>query len=251
MTQLNLNFSNSPEKPIAKEIIRKLCDEVYCRAELFSEKWERRIKNKNQRFLEISNDHTFLNEFFEIFGRDRSEVAIFEYYCHTKRADLLWLGILLIEMKTPGEDLSDARSQVNNQYLPYLKDKNNMPEYIMISDFNNLELYKILNKAYKDDSKQIFNNNYDKVVSFPLNDLKNHLKRFSFMYNYKNDINKELEYKRIRDIDNLPMKMPIVKSIRKKWKWLSAISFLLGILLGITTFNHISGEQEVADFSVG
>lgn len=54
--------------------------------------------------------------------------------------DLLWKGVILIEMKSMGKSLERAYVQAKD-YAFHLEDED-LPEYIMVSDFKNIRLYR-------------------------------------------------------------------------------------------------------------
>jgi len=136
------------------------------------------------RALKFSNDfadahyekgetQTFYNEFFNVFGVNRRRVASFEE--PVKRLgerrgfiDLFWKGVLLVEQKSKGRDLTKAKQQAL-EYFPGLKD-NELPQYILVCDFQNFELYDLdNNKEYK----------------FKLSELSENIELFGFIAGYE------------------------------------------------------------------
>ena len=112
------------------------------------------IKDRALNFsLEFKDAHyekgetqTFYNEFFNVFGVNRRRVATFEEPVKKlgdKRGfiDLFWKGVLLVEQKSEGRDLKKAKEQALD-YFPNLKD-DELPRYIMVSDFQTFELYDL------------------------------------------------------------------------------------------------------------
>lgn len=92
---------------------------------------------------EKGDTQTFYNEFFAVFGRRRRDVALYEKAVKKLGAqqgfiDLFWPGQLLIEQKSMGRSLADARAQAVD-YAIALKD-HEKPRYIMLSDFQTFEL---------------------------------------------------------------------------------------------------------------
>ncbi|MBK9991006.1 MAG: class I SAM-dependent DNA methyltransferase [Verrucomicrobia bacterium] len=117
-------------------------DEMRARALAFTKRFQ-----GHQR--EESEAKTFLDQFFEIFGRDRHAVdAIHEYRVERPergegRIDLLWPGKLLVEMKSTGRDLSMEKGGAAYQafeYLPHL-DAELQPRWVLVSDFAHFVLY--------------------------------------------------------------------------------------------------------------
>ena len=112
-------------------------NEIKKRAMAFSKKW----KDATDEFAEAQS---YLNDFFEVFGVDRKRVATFETKVTMSSRkngyiDLLWKGVILIEMKSAGKDLEKAHSQARD-YAFHLEDEE-LPEYIMVSDFKRIKLY--------------------------------------------------------------------------------------------------------------
>lgn len=112
--------------------------EIRARAFSFSKKWEHTID-------EVAEAQSFLNDFFDVFGIDRKRVATFEKKVPMGKGrngyiDLLWKGVILIEMKSKGKSLDKAYNQARD-YAFNLEDED-LPEYIMVCDFDNIRLYR-------------------------------------------------------------------------------------------------------------
>ena len=76
-------------------------NEISSRALSFSKRWKNAVD-------EISEAQSFLNEFINVFGVDRIRVGLFEkkVIMGTNRngyIDLLWKGVILVEMKSFGK----------------------------------------------------------------------------------------------------------------------------------------------------
>lgn len=131
----------------------------------FSKRWGNASSEK-------SEAQSFLNEFFGVFGIDRLRVANFEYLVYTSHKkgymDLLWKGRILIEMKSKGESLEKAYEQARG-YAFNIKSDEDLPKFIMVSDFENIRLYNLL-------TGQIFN--------FKTKNLSNHVKKFAVLTEY-------------------------------------------------------------------
>lgn len=113
-------------------------NDITAKAMAFSKKW----KDAQDEFAEAQS---FLNDFFDVFGVDRKRVATFEkkVTMGTRKngyIDMLWKGVILVEMKSIGKDLDRAYTQAN-EYAFHLGDEE-LPEYIMVSDFRNIRLYR-------------------------------------------------------------------------------------------------------------
>lgn len=110
---------------------------------------EIRIRAKNfaaenaDAHYEKGETQTFYNEFFEIFGIKRRQVARYEEHVRKldKKAgfiDLFWPEMLIIEQKSAGRDLAKAKEQAG-EYFDAIPDKQK-PRFQLLSDFQNFEL---------------------------------------------------------------------------------------------------------------
>lgn len=141
------------------------------RAIIFSKKWRFATEEK-------SEAQSFLNDFFDVFGVDRLRVAQFEKKVPKGKdkngrvrngyIDLLWKGIILIEMKSKGKNLDRAYDQAK-EYSFKLRDED-LPEYTMVSDFENIRLYR---------------NKTEQIWNFKLINLHKNVKLFSGLTGYK------------------------------------------------------------------
>ena len=136
-------------------------NEIRARAARFAEEW------KNARY-EKGETQTFYNEFFQVFGVSRRRVASYEEpvkLLGDRRGfiDLFWKGVLLVEQKSAGRNLERAKAL---EYFPGLKE-HELPRYILVSDFQNFELYDL-----DEDSKP---------VKFKLIDLPKKIEAFTFI----------------------------------------------------------------------
>ena len=137
-------------------------NEIRARAARFAEEW------RSARY-ERGESQTFYNEFFEVFGVTRRRVASFEE--PVKKLgdargfiDLFWKGVLLVEQKSAGRDLARAKEQALD-YFPGLKEQE-LPRYVLVSDFQTFELYDLEEGA---------------EVRFPLHQLPEHVQDFGFI----------------------------------------------------------------------
>lgn len=147
-------------------------NEIKSRAMKFSQEWA-------DESSEDAEAKSFWDDFFTIFGVPRRRVATFE--THVKKIDgkagfidLLWKGILLIEHKSRGADLTRAYKQAT-EYFPGLKDRD-LPQYILVSDFENFHL---TNLETGEESR------------FALKDLHKNVKLFGFIAGYQSTSFKE------------------------------------------------------------
>lgn len=111
-------------------------NEIRARASQFSEDWEGAHYEKGE-------TQSFYNDFFHVFGRRRRDVAVYEEKVKKLNdqsgfIDLFWPGYLLVEQKSAGRSLRDAREQATDYYLG-LSEKEK-PRYILLSDFQTFEL---------------------------------------------------------------------------------------------------------------
>jgi hypothetical protein len=114
-------------------------NEIRARAARFAEEWSHAQYEKGE-------TQTFYNEFFQVFGVNRRRVATYEEpvkLLGDRRGfiDLFWKGVLLVEQKSAGRNLDRAKQQAL-EYFPGLKE-HELPRYILVSDFQNFELYDL------------------------------------------------------------------------------------------------------------
>lgn len=137
-------------------------NEIKVRAARFADEW------KNAHY-ERGESQTFYNEFFEVFGVTRRRVASFEEPVKKlgdERGfiDLFWKGVLLVEQKSAGRDLTRAKQQALD-YFPGLKE-NELPRYVLLSDFQTFELYDLEDNT---------------TSRFTLHQLPDHIEEFGFI----------------------------------------------------------------------
>jgi hypothetical protein len=87
---------------------------------------------------------------------------------NTGAIDLFWKGVLLVEHKSLGKRFDKAESQAF-EYLENL-DENELPEYVLISDFARFRLYNLKTKE---------------EIEFPLEELPNQIHRFGAISGYQ------------------------------------------------------------------
>ena len=134
-------MSPAPRSPTVVTLSR---EEMKSRALAFAKNWAGPQREK-------SEAQTFLNEFFAVFGRDRRSVdASFEHQVERDdrgegRIDLFWSGKFLVEMKSTGRDLSDAKGGAARQAFDYIDDlpADERPRWVMVSDFAHFVLYDL------------------------------------------------------------------------------------------------------------
>jgi type I restriction-modification system DNA methylase subunit len=123
---------------------------------------------------EMGQAQRFVISFCEIFGINHYRLLNFETRVKKLsgrygRIDAFIPSLLLIEMKSLGEDLDKSYSQAT-QYLQGLKDEE-LPRYILVSDFQNLHLYNL-----KDHSEPL---------KIKLSELANTIEQFQFLAGYE------------------------------------------------------------------
>ena len=111
-------------------------NEMRARATKFSKDWA-------GAFYEKGETQTFYNEFFNIFGLTRRDVAVYEKKVtkltnNSGFIDLFWPSKLLVEQKSAGRDLTKARDQATDYFLGLKQGER--PRYILLSDFQTFEL---------------------------------------------------------------------------------------------------------------
>lgn len=136
-------------------------NEVRARAASFAKKWREASYEKGE-------TQSFYNDFFRIFGVQRRSVA--RYEAHVEKLDnrsgyidLFWPGVLIVEQKSAGRDLTRAYDQAG-EYFDALRERDK-PRYILVSDFQIFQLHDL-------DERE--------TVSFALQDLPKHVEAFGF-----------------------------------------------------------------------
>ena len=136
--------------------------EVRARAAAFADEWKDGAYEKG-------DTQSFYNEFFEVFGKRRREVARYEQHVSkldnsSGFIDLFWPGVLIVEQKSAGRNLEKAYGQAG-EYFDALPERVR-PRYILVSDFQTFELHDL-------DERE--------MVSFPLSELPGHVEAFGFI----------------------------------------------------------------------
>ena len=153
-------------------------NEIRQRAMGFSREWESGARER-------ADAQTFWNEFFDVFGIRRRTVASFEEPVKTLKGtygfiDLFWKGRLLAEHKSAGMPLDKAESQAF-AYIQSLEREgrgDEIPRYIILSDFARLVLYDLEPGEQGELSKEGPDVAY---IEIPLVDLHQHVRHFAFI----------------------------------------------------------------------
>ncbi len=147
-------------------------NEIKDRALRFSKEWEDASN-------EDADAKPFLVDFFNVFGISQRKVASFEHRVKKLNEqdgyiDMLWKGMLLVEMKSRDKNLDSAYQQARD-YLAGLKE-HELPKYILVSDFVTLRLYDM---------------EEEKTIEFKLKDLVDNVQHFGFISGYLKKVYKE------------------------------------------------------------
>lgn len=137
-------------------------NEIRARAAQFSQEWEGETYEKGE-------SQSFYNGFFDVFGVTRRRVASFEEPVKKLDGkhgfiDLFWKGVLLVEQKSGGGNLTKAKAQAFD-YFPGLKETE-LPRHLLVSDFQTFELFDLEEGT---------------EAKFKLKDLPKHVERFGFI----------------------------------------------------------------------
>ncbi len=137
-------------------------NEIRTRAADFAREWADATYEKGE-------TQSFYNEFFEIFGKRRRDVARYEERVERLDdtfgfIDLFWPSVLLVEQKSAGRDLTAAREQAGT-YFDALPDRER-PRFQLLCDFQTFEL---LDRDEREETR------------FALADLPQHVEKFGFI----------------------------------------------------------------------
>ena len=147
-------------------------NEIKDRALRFSKEWEGEERERAEK-------DSFWNDFFEIFGKKRRSLAVYEknvkkLNTNSGFIDLFWKGTLLVEHKSKGKNLEAAFEQATDYFHGLAEHE--IPRYVLVSDFANFRLYDLEKKEEHE---------------FKLKDLHKEIKRFGFIAGYQERIYKE------------------------------------------------------------
>ena len=144
--------------------------EMQNRARKFASDW----KDESR---ENAEAQSWWNDFFNIFGVERRQVATFERWAtrastgNKGRIDVFMPRVMIVEHKSLGKDQGNAHEQA----LDYLNGGDitqaEFPRYIVSCDFNEIELRDLESD--------------DPALRFPLKDLAKHVQRFAFLGGYE------------------------------------------------------------------
>lgn len=143
--------------------MRRSWDEIKRQAKRFAEEWK-------DAHYEMGETQSFYNDFFDIFGVKRRQVAVYEKRVDSLDAnrrgfiDLFWPGTLIVEQKSAGKDLYKADTQALD-YFDWLPERD-QPRYILTCDFQRWRLTDLESRE---------------VATFTLAELPKHIERFHFI----------------------------------------------------------------------
>ncbi len=147
-------------------------NEIKDRALKFSKEW---ANTSN----EDADAKPFLDAFFDVFGITRKKIGTFEHRVKKLSEadgyiDLLWKGMILIEMKSRGKNLDKAYQQAI-EYTHGLK-THELPKYILVSDF---EIFRLTDLEE------------NKTYEFIIADLVQNVQHFGYLLGYQKKEYKE------------------------------------------------------------
>lgn len=153
----------------APQTNQELQDQLNERAEAFT-------KNFANVGYESGHGQNFVRELCGVYGLNYLRSVDFERRV-TKdsgkginRIDGFFPGLLLVEMKSAGVNLDDAYQQAKG-YVTKLKNKEDVPRHILVSDFQNLHLYDETGER--------------DPIKFKLADFKSHVNDLGFLLGYE------------------------------------------------------------------
>jgi hypothetical protein len=158
-------------------------NEIRQRAISFSREWSDVCRER-------AESQTFWNHFFSVFGLSRKAFASFEEPVKNLKGkydyiDVFWRGRVLGEHKSAGKPLDKAASQAFHyiQELASSGRHEEIPRYVIVSDFQNIVLYDLEPDEQLD--LPLFQGIHVVECAFPLSDLHKHIRLFAFMAGYK------------------------------------------------------------------
>lgn len=173
----------------------QLLDEWHTRAEQFS-------KDFANASYEMGRAQSFMRELCDIFGVGWRLIQFEERVTREEgnginRIDGFLPGLLLIEMKSAGKNLVDARNQAFG-YINRLKEESAQkkrtpdqePRYVLISDFQRLHLYDR-------------NRSETEPETIDLADLRNHVEKFAFLQGYERMVEQRQEEATVKAAEKL------------------------------------------------
>ena len=157
-------------------------NEIRSRSHAFSRAWSGESR-------ENAEKQTFWNEFFEVFGKKRRQVASFEEPVRKLsgnwgQIDLFWPGTVIAEHKSRGGDLHKAQAQ-GMDYIRALTDngrESEVPRYLLVSDFARIAIHDL--EPEQDPDLPLIKR-LPPSFEFPLSELHKHVHAFGFIAGYR------------------------------------------------------------------
>lgn len=149
---------------------------------------------------EMGEAQKFITALCRVYGLDAHHAVEFEFRVRKadrkgiNRIDGFFPGLLLIEMKSRGEDLEAAFNQAL-EYVQLLEKESDKPEHILVSDFENLHLYALT--PAKTAALP------EKTLKFKLYDFQRHVEDLAFIAGYERIIAKRNEALTLAAADSL------------------------------------------------
>lgn len=178
------------EEGLEQKKRHELHDEMQEKAEIFS----KRFANAS---YESGQAQQFMRNFCEVFGIDTYSSIQFEERVRKdddtgiNRIDGFLPGMLLIEMKSSGKDLTKAAEQAFEYVRKLEKErKSDVPPYVLVSDFQNLHLYESGSEAVP-------------IAEIKLAEFSDHLETFSFLSGYRYIVERRQEEVNIKAAEKL------------------------------------------------
>ena len=144
--------------------------------ELLNQRAEAFAKEFAHSSYEMGRAQSFVTELCGVYGLNYLRAVDFEYRIKKaggsgiNRIDSFFPGLLLVEMKSSGKDLAEAYRQAK-AYIPLLKNSEDTPRYLLVSDFQNLHLYDLESQ--------------DESLKFRLADFREHVNALDFLLGYE------------------------------------------------------------------
>jgi len=158
-------------------------NEIKDRAIKFSKEWAGETRER-------AEAQSFWNEFFDVFGIRRRTVATFEEPVKKLSGDLgsidlFWEGMLLVEHKSKGKDLTKAESQAFKyiQALVTEGKQKEIPRYVIVSDFDRIALHDLEPEDQR--GLPLFDQFRVHTLEFKLEDFHKNVHAFAFIPGYK------------------------------------------------------------------
>ncbi len=157
-------------------------NEIRHRSIAFANEWKGETREDAER-------QSFWNDFFQVFGIKRRQVATYEEPVRKLSGDwgyidIFWPGKMLGEHKSAGKDLGKAHAQAMD-YIRGLETagrRNEIPRFIVVSDFKRIALHDL--EPEQDPLAPLFKR-LPPSIEFPIEELHEHIRSFAFIAGYE------------------------------------------------------------------